>query len=140
MFRKDARKAAMIIDQKSFDDTPERYMFGPLLYSEELCRYYGVSPIIKYGNSFDWMKDISVDTKWTVYVKFYDIMVDYSFINFYCKNHDGTVIIHGDSEFEPETGYKYTNSYSSLHLGFKDVSHLDHWGLCGKPDQSIKNP
>ena len=61
VFANDAKKAAMIIDHKSYEETPERYMLRPLLYHESLQSRYNAYPLLSYENDGSWVSKYGWD-------------------------------------------------------------------------------
>ena len=120
IFKADAKKAAMIIDQKSYDEIPERYMLGTLLSSDELCKYYGVRPLLGYPISD---RDESDHFKKSEYQRRITWLIGF-FGNRDIRISNARTQIHGISEeFNFVKRSDYDDSYSEIY---------SQWGLEGK--------
>ena len=131
VFKLDARKAALIIDQKSYDDTPERYMLVPLMNSEPLRKRYDTTPLLKYGNGHQYLSDIpTFNRKYGPSRDLLFMLADHQNMDFYCMNNGRIESIQGqildnDGTLYEDVEYGRINTKSQ-------VTNLATWGLYGK--------
>ena len=122
-----AERAAMIIDQQSYDDTPERYMLVPLLMNDMLCERYGVTPILKYGsNNSIYIKDCDIGPMNGLLDKF-NIFPS---VDFFMTRNDGVLKLDGIRTH----GGSDTRVYPEEVRSIQDKEILAKWGLLGKTE------
>lgn len=125
VFRSDARKAAMIIDQKSYDETQERYMFAPIMISDEFRSRYCVKPLLMFNEQDDGIKSFGFGNRYML-----GLFLMHPEDNFYIipknENKLGVPMLKSD-----DNGYHAAYPPTEL-FALNEVEDIAKWGLLGK--------
>ena len=142
IFSKDARKAALIIDQKSYDETPERYILGALLNSNDLCNRYGTTPLLKYGKNSEYLVELQMRSLSSLSrpCSIIEMFCDWPELDIYCTT--GNQYSTGHTKYCNLSGKFEDGREKDLEAhSLNDVGEiLARWGLLGKdrPTLDIK--
>ena len=135
VFSSDAKKAALIIDQRGYEETPERYMLGPLVIHDELCERYGVTPMLRLCHplgKIPQMPSYTSHDKTTRTIPAF--LVTNPHQDVYCKFYNGSYYVWGQ-RFE---GAARRNNMIFKAVNNMEIEDLARWGLIGKRKSCVQ--